>query len=149
MIRVFRPEDAAAVQALASSSREAAQWAAANYERIPEIGQQGWVVENEGMLTGFLVVRIISPEMEILNLAVATESRRKGLAARLFAAAEQKAREENVSRVFLEVRTSNSAAISFYERMGFTKMGLRADYYRDPLEDAILMEKGITLEKSP
>jgi ribosomal-protein-alanine N-acetyltransferase len=142
-IHALQAKDAAAVYALGRSAPEVGQWSEASYERLGEIGQKGWVSVDGGILNGFIVVRILSPEMEILNLVVAAGSRRRGVAAKLFASAQEEAREQNVSRVFLEVRESNSAAITFYERIGFSKMGLRADYYRDPLEDAILMEKGI------
>ena len=143
-IRAFRAEDAAAVHELAGSAPEAGQWTLASYERLLQDGQQGWVAELGESLGGFLVVRIIPPEMEIMSVVVAADLRRKGLAAALFAAAEKEAHEKRVSREFLEVRESNSTAIAFYERNGFTKMGRRANYYANPAEAAILMEKGIS-----
>jgi ribosomal-protein-alanine N-acetyltransferase len=142
-IREFRVADAAAVHTLAKSAVEAGQWSLESYERLHELGEMGWVVERDGSVRGFLVVRIIAPEMEILNLAVAAEARRNGLAAKLLVAAEKTALEKSVKRVFLEVRETNVVAIAFYERHGFGKMGSRAGYYRDPVESAVLMEKGI------
>ena len=145
MIRALRFEDAAAVHALAKRAPEAGQWKLASYERLTEEGQQCWVAESGGSVSGFLVVRMIAPEMEIMNVVVAAEHRRHGVAAALFGAAETEALQKNVSRLFLEVRESNSAAIAFYEQQGFSKMGLRARYYRDPAEAAVLMEKGISI----
>jgi ribosomal-protein-alanine N-acetyltransferase len=142
-VRPFRVADAAAVHALARSAPEAAQWSVEGYERFQAAGQQGWVAESGGAVCGFMIVRIISPEMEILNVVVATESRRKGIAAALFSGAEKEARDKKVSRVFLEVRESNAAASAFYERHGFTKIGIRANYYRGPAESAVVMEKEI------
>jgi ribosomal-protein-alanine acetyltransferase len=133
------------VHELGGGAPEAGQWTLGSYERLIQEGQRGWVAEFGGSLSGFLVVRIIPPEMEIMNLVVAGELRRKGVAAALLAAAEKAAREKKVSRAFLEVRESNGAAIAFYEGNGFAKMGRRANYYANPAEAAILMEKGIDL----
>ena len=51
------------------------------------------------------------------------------------------AREINLSFVSLEVRESNSAAISLYEKMNYKREGLRKNFYRDPQENAIIMTK--------
>ena len=107
-------------------------------------GQQGWVAEIDGVVSGFLVVRILPPEMEFMNVVVAAELRGKGLAGELIFAAENEARVKNVTRALLEVRESNAAAISLYERYGFSKMGFRPGYYQNPSEAAILMEKEIS-----
>jgi ribosomal-protein-alanine acetyltransferase len=141
--REFEPTDASTAHALAASSPGAGQWSSRSYERLREEGLQGWVAESGGAVCGFLVVRILSPEMEILNVVVSSQQRRKGIAAALFSVAEKEAREKKVGRVFLEVRESNAAAISFYKRYGFRKMGFRVGYYADPVESALLMEKDI------
>ena len=43
------------------------------------------------------------------------------------------------STVLLEVRESNTAARQLYEKLGFVEIGGRPDYYRDPVEDALLL----------
>jgi ribosomal-protein-alanine N-acetyltransferase len=144
LVRAFRREDAFAMHLLAKSAPEAAQWTLASYERLLEEGQQAWLVEQGTLLNGFLVARILSPDMEIMNLAVLVQWRRKGIAAALLAAAEAEARTKKVTRIFLEVRESNAGAIAFYEGSGFTKMARRAGYYQEPPEAAILMEKEIS-----
>ena len=56
--------------------------------------------------------------------------------------AEKKRRsQQGVTTIHLEVRTGNGTAIRLYERMGFTKDGIRKKYYTDPVEDALLMTR--------
>ena len=143
LVRTFRREDAFAMHLLAKNAPEAAHWTVESYERLLEESQQAWLLEQGKLLHGFLVARILSPDMEIMNLVVLVQWRRKGIAAALLAEAEAEARTKKVTRIFLEVRESNAGAIAFYEGRGFKKMSRRIGYYQDPPEAAILMEKEI------
>ena len=58
------------------------------------------------------------------------------------------AQEKQLSFLTLEVRASNLPAVSLYEKHGYTRVGVRPAYYRDPREDAILMTKYLKQEKS-
>ena len=89
-------------------------------------------------LRGFLVARKVAAEWELENIVVAPAARRKGLGRQLIGALLTRAREAGSEAVFLEVRESNTAARSLYERAGFRQIGRRKAYYRDPPEDAIL-----------
>ena len=89
-------------------------------------------------LLGFLVAQHLTPEWELENIVVAAAERRKGLGKRLLDALLTAARETNSSCVFLEVRASNAAARSLYEKAGFERTGLRKSYYTNPAEDAVL-----------
>ena len=93
---------------------------------------------------GFLVGRELGDEAEVLNLAVKPGERRRGAGRELLQAALEEFRARGVSRVFLEVRESNEAAIAFYAKQGFSRMGRRPAYYRDPDEAAVLMENKLT-----
>ena len=53
----------------------------------------------------------------------------------------QKGEEEGVTAYFLEVRSSNRAAIALYSRFGFKQVGVRKKFYEDPVEDGIVMCK--------
>jgi [ribosomal protein S18]-alanine N-acetyltransferase len=97
---------------------------------------------NTGIL-GFLVASHVAPEWELENIVVAPRARRKGLGKRLLGALLSAARETNSSAVFLEVRESNTAACTLYERAGFEQAGLRKSYYLDPTEDAILYRQTV------
>ncbi len=144
-IRRFRPEDADAVTAIAKESPQAADWPTASYRELA-----GWsgvlalVSESEGKASGFVIGRQVGDAAEVLNLAVTPARRRKGEGGALLKAALEEFRARRVTRVFLEVRESNETAIAFYAKHGFSKVGHRAGYYRDPEEAAILMERKLT-----
>jgi ribosomal-protein-alanine N-acetyltransferase len=75
----------------------------------------------------------------VLNLAVAPEARGQGLGARLLQSALDCLSEAGAREVFLEVREGNVAAQNLYQRRGFRPIARRAGYYRNPVEDAIVL----------
>lgn len=77
-------------------------------------------------------------ELEILNVAVLPERRRRGLGRRLLGLLLQVARKMGITRAVLEVRTGNVPAIALYEGLGFVQAGLRPRYYTDTGEDALI-----------
>ncbi|HEM2768976.1 TPA: ribosomal protein S18-alanine N-acetyltransferase [Streptococcus suis] len=87
-------------------------------------------------LVGFLAVQTVLDEMEILQIAVKADFQRLGIASQLMAAVM-----DWEGDIFLEVRESNSAAQALYTRQHFTKIGKRKDYYRHPVEDAVIMKR--------
>ena len=144
-VRRFKATDASSIQQILAQSPEAATWSAKSLEQLDTNNQQAWLIESENKILGFLVTRILPPdEAEILNLAVAPESRRTGTATKLLRTALLELADEKVRRVHLEVRESNAAAISFYERHNFARTGRRPNYYRDPIEAAVLLVRELT-----
>jgi ribosomal-protein-alanine acetyltransferase len=149
-IRKLQPADAAAVAQLAAQSPMAAQWSTRSYSQLLESGYDAWVAIalKDGGLSGFIVTRTVAGEAEILNLAVAAGYRRTGIASALCDAALRDFCLAGVQRAFLEVRASNMAAVAFYEKRGFAKVGSRPGYYpgRENVasEAAVLMEKIVT-----
>ena len=91
----------------------------------------------------FIVARTQAPEMDIINLAVARDQRRRGLGGLLLRAALDRAASEGVRRAFLEVREGNQAARALYETLGFRQTQRRPAFYGEPVEDAILMSLDI------
>lgn len=87
-------------------------------------------------MIGFLAIQQLVGEVEITNLAVLTDYQGKGIARQLMA--QLSSREENI---FLEVRESNSRARKLYEACGFVEIGRRKNYYHNPVEDAIVMQR--------
>lgn len=92
-------------------------------------------------LLGYVGISIILDEGYITNIAVFPEYRKKGVALALLNAVFSVAEQKNLSFVSLEVRESNTAAISLYEKTGFKKAGMRKDFYRDPKENALILTK--------
>jgi [ribosomal protein S18]-alanine N-acetyltransferase len=143
-IRRFEARDAASVGEILTSSPQAAAWTVKSLEQLNQRGELGWVIEENGKVAGFLVVRAVVAEAEILNLCVAPEMRRAGLGEALLAEAVAELRRTRIDRLFLEVRESNRPAISFYEKHQFRETGRRPGYYRAPDEAAVLMMKELT-----
>lgn len=90
-------------------------------------------------IIGYIVCWIVADELHILNLATEPAQRRKGIARLLVLAVLKYCYERNVQRAFLEVRTSNEAALSLYDGLGFVRSIVRKDYYDLPVEDAVVM----------
>jgi [ribosomal protein S18]-alanine N-acetyltransferase len=143
LIRPYDPKDAVAVMVITKRSPEAAQWDADAYANAAAAGQAVLVAEVERQVCGFVVLRTIERETEILNLAVEPLEREKGIGSLLLAVVVQHSQLQQVEKIFLEVRESNHAAIAFYQSHGFWKTGERKKYYRHPDESAVLMEKSL------
>lgn len=95
-------------------------------------------------IEAYLLFLGVAPEGEILNLAVHPKRRRQGLASHLMQALDVYCRAHGIDTLYLEVRASNTAALTLYEKEGFVRTGVRRRYYRHPTEDAILMVKTLT-----
>jgi ribosomal-protein-alanine N-acetyltransferase len=91
------------------------------------------------VIIGYIVCWIVADELHILNLATKPVQRRKGIARLLVLAALKYSYQRNVRRAFLEVRTSNEAALRLYDGLGFVRSIVRKGYYDLPVEDAVVM----------
>jgi ribosomal-protein-alanine N-acetyltransferase len=91
----------------------------------------------DGELLGYLVCSRYDRVWHLMNVAVAPERRRRGVASRLIS----RLIEEGGGKLpfTLEVRVSNREAISMYEALGFRSAGVRPRYYQDNGEDALIM----------
>jgi len=92
-----------------------------------------------GIFSGIVVI----DELQIDNLAVSERWRMKGIGRTLLNFALTAAAGLGARAVTLEVRSANSSARSFYEKEGFTPVGLRKRYYADPPDDALLLSREI------
>ena len=95
-------------------------------------------VEN-GRAVGYVGIYVLTGEADVVRVAVLPEYRKKGIAKAVL----KKSLEYAAGEVFLDVRESNSAAISLYKSLGFEDTGIRKNYYSDPTENAVLMKKTI------
>jgi ribosomal-protein-alanine N-acetyltransferase len=90
-------------------------------------------------ILGLVGIWFVMGEGHIVTIAVRPEERRRGLGELLLVAALEEAVEAGQEQVTLEYRISNAAARALYEKYGFTQVGVRARYYTDNQEDAVLM----------
>ncbi|MEE8240212.1 MAG: ribosomal protein S18-alanine N-acetyltransferase [Nitrospirales bacterium] len=98
----------------------------------------------EGLdLVGYICYWVVFEELRVMTLAVDQTARRQGIATVLVESMLGAARTRGARRAVLEVRASNEAALNLYNRFGFRQVGVRAGYYRQPVEDAIVMERGL------
>lgn len=101
-----------------------------------------WLVaEENGIVCGYVGSQTVLDETDMMNIAVHPDFRRKGIAAALIAELGRLLKERGSRILRLEVRESNAPAISLYETMGFTQLGLRKNYYRNPKENALILGK--------
>ena len=131
-IRRATADDLPAVAAIQAASPEAARWTVADY-----LEHEFLVAIVGNSVAGFAVFRrIADDERELLNIAVAPEFRRKGVARAMWSAAVKRFR----GTIFLEVRESNQAAINLYKSLSFKGISTRKNYYQFPSEAAIVMK---------
>ncbi|MCU0226564.1 MAG: GNAT family N-acetyltransferase [Bryobacterales bacterium] len=123
------------VEALFAACPQATPWKAAalaDYPLLVALPPSG----AQGFLAAAALARVLAPgEAELLNIAVHSAFRRRGLAEALI----RRLFLFSPGNWFLEVRQSNASAIHLYEKIGFSRLGTRPRYYSDSGEDAIVM----------
>ena len=97
-------------------------------------------------VAGYIGTQEIAGECYITNIAVFPEYRRSGAARALLSAAQKGAAERGCTFITLEVRVSNTPAISLYKKNGFAVAGERRDFYTKPDENAYIMTKHLERE---
>lgn len=124
-------------------------WSAADFEGFMADPLAFLLVEGDA---GFLVGRAVAGEAELLTLAVAPETRRRGLGRKLVSRFLYQARLRQADRAFLEVSVQNPAAIALYESAGFAPVGRRPGYCRTPegtAIDALILARDLPSAPSP
>ncbi|KIY93842.1 ribosomal-protein-alanineN-acetyltransferase [Monoraphidium neglectum] len=94
----------------------------------------------DGVVAGFVVGWLVAGELQVLELAVHPDHRRKGLGAALLARLMADCGCDASAPATLEVRAGNAAALALYTRLGFVEAGRRRRYYADE-SDAVLMTR--------
>jgi len=101
-----------------------------------------WLVAMDGdEVAGYVGSQTVMDETDMMNIAVHPDHRRQGIAGALVEALVDALRENGSHCLTLEVRVSNAPARALYEKKGFTQVGLRKNYYRNPREDACILRK--------
>jgi ribosomal-protein-alanine N-acetyltransferase len=105
------------------------------------------VAEEDGTIVGYACYLIVADESHLTNIAVDPAWRRKSVAKLLLDRILQIVAEFDCTLILLEVRPSNVEAISFYEKYDFELLYRRPNYYRRPIEDALVMVRHLTDDK--
>ena len=92
-----------------------------------------------GELVGYAFVSRYVDAWHVMNVAVAPEHRRRGIATILLERLFEVTATDQRRGYTLEVRMSNAGAIRLYEQLGFESRGVRRGYYTDNREDALIM----------
>ena len=127
-------------------------WTRGNFSDSLNSGYSAWVLynsNNQDDIIGYSLMMMVIDEAHLLNISVAKPSQNRGFGKLLLNHMMSKARAYGATNMFLEVRLSNTSAISLYEAIGFNEMAIRRAYYptsspeKNGREDALLM--GIAL----
>ena len=101
-----------------------------------------WLVcEDQGRVLGYVGSQTVLDETDMMNIAVLPEARRAGIGERLILSLIELLKDRGSRSLALEVRASNTPAISLYKKLGFLQVGRRPNYYRSPREDALILRK--------
>jgi [ribosomal protein S18]-alanine N-acetyltransferase len=151
-VRVAEAGDVAGVVALERGIAEAPHWAVAEYGAMVGVDKADNAVrrcffvaeaEGDGGLVGFAVGKVIGSDAkgvgELESVAVEAATRRGGVGKALCGAVVDWCRGQGVRALELEVRAGSAGAIALYAGLGFVVAGRRVGYYREPVEDALLM----------
>ena len=99
--------------------------------------------DGSGVVVGYAIAVAVADEAEILNLAVHSAHRSAGIGGKLLDTMLAKLRESGAENVYLEVRESNASARKLYESRGFEEISRRRRYYRNPVEDSLVLRLGM------
>ncbi len=108
-------------------------------ETLSMEGYVSLVAESDQRVVGYIGYRSVLDEADITNVAVSPDLRRHGIGHELLERLLSLAGQKGICTIFLEVRISNTAAITLYQHAGFRACGQRKNYYTEPEEDALLM----------
>jgi ribosomal-protein-alanine N-acetyltransferase len=142
-IRKMTPEDAAAVSEIERQCFST-PWSSQGF--LDALAQECTVFlvaeESNEVIAGYVGMYVSLDEGEITNVAVKSDLRGKGIAKALLKELLSYANAHGITRIVLEVRMSNAAAIGLYEGFGFEIIGTRKGFYEFPREDAHIMVWG-------
>ncbi len=119
-------------------------WSAADFRTMVDVPQAIFLVavdEASGIIGGYVLTMALYEDSEVLNIAVDPPFRGAALGARLLDATLDEANRRGATMTVLEVRESNDAARRLYRSRGFEEISRRKNYYRDPVEDALVLRR--------
>lgn len=145
VVRPARPRDLPAVAAIERASF-GDPWTAGAFASLIDNSSVLFVVADDGgSVAGYIVAWFAADEAEVGNLAVTAAARGKGVGTALLDAGLAEAARRGAATVYLEVRESNAIARRLYASRRFAEVGRRRRYYRNPVEDALVLALPLAL----
>lgn len=142
---VFVPMRDGDVDAVVEAERRIYEfpWTRGNFVDSLKAGHSVWICREAGEMVGYAAMMIAVDEAHLLNLSILPEHRRRGLGGEFLTYLMGLARLYGATRMLLEVRPSNAAALALYQRFLFTEIGRRRGYYEaaEGREDAMVMAR--------
>lgn len=115
-------------------------WSLNGFEKSLDQGLNYVFCSQKNEILGYCCILPVLDEANILNICVAPEHQKKGVAKQAFLKILSQLRDSGYQMVFLEVRDSNVAAQKLYKQLGFHQDGVRRGYYRSQAWDEVLQE---------
>ncbi len=139
--RAMTPGDVTAVGVLERAAYPF-PWSEGIFRDCVRVGYLCRVAELDGQVVAYGIVAMGAGEAHILNLCVRDDLRGRGVGRQMLKLLLERVREAGVGDAFLEVRPTNTLAISLYQSVGFVQVGLRRGYYQaaQGREDALVLK---------
>lgn len=118
-------------------------WSQKLFADCVRVGYECWVIGDEHQISGYSVLSSAVNEAHLLNIGIAPTQQRKGHGTQLLTHMIERAELAGATKIFLEVRASNTIAQAVYERFNFIRIGVREDYY-PPGENGEASEDALT-----
>ena len=144
-IRVAEFGDLEGILSIQSTCTQMLNWSEGLWQHLLQDTAAGvglrcvWVAVIEREVVGFAVLGGAAEFAELEMVVVAAGVREQGVGRAFCLEAMHCAAKRGAATMELEVRASNRAALALYESLGFARQGVRQEYYREPVEDAVLM----------
>ncbi len=139
LIKHMMPEDVVQVHQIEEACFST-PWSLDNFKAIFRYEYNHYLTAWDGEeIVGFIGLMEVAGEGDITNVAVLPSHRKRGIGDQLVSSMIALAKEKEISKIMLEVRASNEAAIHLYEKYGFEFLCIRKNYYQKPTEDANIM----------
>lgn len=144
----IRPAEASDLDAMSAilTGEVDSSWTAATLAKELDLAWSRLDVVETSAVVGFMVYWITADEIQLMYVAVDPRHRRRGVGSALMERLVEQAVAAGATQVLLELRASNIAARSLYERFGFGEIGTRPGYYRNGQEDAVVMSREVRRE---
>lgn len=142
-IRRATPEDIATIAAIEAACFDA-PWSAATFldELVRPVARL-WVAEADARIVGYVSAWIVADEAHLHRLGVTADARGSGIGMDLVEIVLAEARAHGCAHVDLEVARGNAGARRLYARAGFVELAVRMGYYRNPVDDALVLRRSL------